>query len=85
MAFKKSETDIAPAPAPAEPTPLLGQRIRYRDESGIESVADVVGIDGDGSLFLFVLYRDGVAGSTNHSGVFKAIDGGPGWFYPETP
>jgi hypothetical protein len=84
MAFKKSETDIAPAPAPALP-PLLGQRIRYRDESGVESVADVVGIDGDGSLALKVLYRDGIAGTTDHSGVTKAVDGGPGWFFPETP
>lgn len=81
VVYKNVHPDIAAANK--APRPMLGQRIRYRDENLVVSVADVVGHADNGTLYLHVLYRDGIAGAFNRSEIAEAVDGGPGWFYPE--
>lgn len=79
VVYKPAHPDLAKK----APRPMLGQRIRYRDENLVESVADVTGHADNGTLYLHVLYRDGIAGAFNRSEIAEAVDGGPGWFYPE--
>lgn len=76
------EQDAAKAKPKTYTGPLLGALVHYRDSNGIVSAAHVTGHSADGSLFLHILYRDGVAGSHHRSGITESKDGGEGWMAP---